>query len=139
MKNILVIVGSFLLIFSTSLQAQLKQKDIVSLKVKSISELETDLTSRKSTTIEESMIKYDKTGNEIEIIERDNSGIIILHESYEYDKDGNKTVEIQYKPDGNIKKRHVYTYVGQLRTERKTYDKKGNQIALKKYIYTFHE
>jgi len=135
-KNILLAI--FILSASSSF-AQLSKKEVIEHKVKSVAEWETDLRSRKSKPIQESYTKYDAKGRVLELIERDNEGLIKLHESYEYDANGNKTLEIQYQPDGSIKRKHVYKYVNGLRTERLSYDKRGNLITEKKYIYEFQE
>ena len=119
--------------------AQISKKQAIEHNIKSVAEWETNLKSRKSKPIQESFTKYDKKGHLLEIIERDNNGIITLHETYEYNDVGKKITEIQYEPTGSVKKRHVYKYVNGLRTERLTYDKRNNLIAKKKYIYEFQD
>jgi len=117
----------------------LTRKEANQAAVKSISEYETSTLERKAKPVLESFTRYDEAGNLLEIIERDNSGTVILHESYEFNADGQKTSEIQYEPDGKIKKKHVYKYVNGLRAERLTYDKNGTLITQKKYVYEFHQ
>ncbi len=95
--------------------------------------------SKRNKPIQESFTRYDLQGNTLETIERDNDGLITLHESYEYDAAGNKTVETQFDTDGSIKKKHVYSYFNGLRSKRMTYDRKGNLIGEKKYIYEFQD
>jgi len=135
-KVLLILLVSFV---SLSLSAQISKKEAVANKVQSIEELETDLRVRKPKPIQESLTKYDVNGNLLEIIERDNVGEITLHEKYEYDSKGNKIIEIQYNDSGVVKKKHVYTYEGDLRVLRKTYNSDGKLITEKKYIYKFFE
>jgi len=116
----------------------LTKKEAAQANVKSVSEWETNVTDKKAKPMLETKCTYDKAGNLLEIIEYDNSGFVTLHESYEYNAEGLKTVEIQYEPNGSVKKKHVYKYTGNLRTERMTYDKKGTLIGQKKYEYEFH-
>jgi len=118
---------------------QLSKKEIRSRKILSVTESETDLRVRNPKAVQESYKKYNRQGEIIEIIERDNKGIITLHESYDYDTDGHKTVEIQYLPNGKIKKRHIYKYENGLRTERLTYDARNRLIGRKKYIYEYNK
>jgi len=130
---------ALLLIAGTSSFAQLSKKEALAHNVKSMAEWETNLKTRKSKPIEESFTKYDINGHLIEIIERDNEGIVTLHEAYKYNSEGKKVEEVQYEPKGTVKKKHVYRYVNGLRAERLTYDKRGKLIAQKKYIYEFQD
>ncbi len=107
--------------------------------IKSVSEFETSMLDRKAKPKLESFTRYDAAGNLLEIKELDNSGAVILHESYEFNGEGQKITEIQYEPDGKVKKKHVYKYVDGLRAERLTYDKNGTLITQKKYVYEFHQ
>ena len=122
-----------------SLSAQISKKEAVEKKIMSVEEWETDLETRKPKPIQESLTKYDPNGNLVEIIERDNVGEITLHEKYEFDAKGNKISEIRFNASGVIKKKHVYTYDGNLRVLRKTYNSEGKLIAEKKYIYKFFD
>lgn len=124
---------------SLSLSAQISKKEAVEKKIMSVEEWETDLETRKPKPVQESLTKYDPNGNLIEIIERDNIGEISLHEKYEFDTKGNKISEIQYNSSGVVKKKHVYTYDGDLRILRKTYNSEGKLIAEKKYIYKYFD
>lgn len=128
-----------ILLLALPVSAQLSKKEATENKVKSVSEWETDLRTRKPKAIQESFTKYDPEGNLIEILERDNAGEITLHEKYEYDLNGNKIVEIQLDIDGLVKKKHVYTYENHLRVARKTYNKDGDLIGEKKYIYEYYK
>jgi hypothetical protein len=122
------------------LQAQaLTKKEASQSRIKSVSEYETTAQNPRAKPLLETFTKYDATGNLLEIIERDNTGYVTLHESYEYGADGLKTVEIQYEPDGKVKKKHVYKYSNGLRSERLTYDRGGKLIATKKYEYEFYD
>lgn len=126
--------------FALSGQTQgVSKKEAVARKIKSVAEWETDLRERRPTDILETYVVYNKEGEVVEIQERDNSGEITLHEKYEYDADGNKITEYQYNANGTLNKKHVYTYVNELRTERLTYDAKDRLIGKKKYIYEFYE
>ena len=122
-----------------SLSAQISKKEAVEKKIMSVEEWETDLETRKPKPIQESLTKYDPNGKLVEIIERDNVGEITLHEKYEFDAKGNKISEIRFNASGVIKKKHVYTYDGNLRVLRKTYNSEGKLIAEKKYIYKFFD
>lgn len=119
--------------------AQVSKKEAQEKKIKSVAEWETNLRTRKPKPVQESFTKYDQTGNILEIIERNNSGDVTLHEKYTFNEQGNKTIEIQLNADGSIKKRHVYTYDNNLRTTRKTYNSDGELIAEKKYIYELYK
>jgi len=135
-----VIILLSLFAFTLGVQGQqLSKKEIRSLKILSVTGSETDLRERHPKTIQESYQKYNRQGKIVEIIERDNNGVITLHESYDYDTDGNKTVEIQYLPNGKIKKKHIYKYENGLRTERLTYDARNRLIGQKKYIYEYYK
>jgi antitoxin component YwqK of YwqJK toxin-antitoxin module len=138
MKNLLVMSLAFCLLpFGLSAQT-LTKKEAVKDGVKIVSEWETSVVNKKAKPMLESKCTYDKNGNLLEIIEYDNSGFVVLHESYDYNANDQKTVEIQYEPNGSVKKKHAYKYTGNLRTERMTYDKKGTLIGQKKYEYEFH-
>lgn len=119
--------------------SQISKKEAQENKILSVSEWETDLKTRKAKPVQESYTKFDLAGNVVEVMERNNLGELTLHEKYEYDAAGNKTVEIQLEPDGSIKKRHVYSYENNLRKDRKTYNAAGQLIAEKKYVYEFHK
>jgi YD repeat-containing protein len=138
MKRIIFIL-CLLPIFGLSSFAQLSQKEAANKKIKTVEEWETDLRVRKPKAIQESYSSYDLAGNLLEIIERDNTGVITLHEKYKYDKDGNKTEETQLNSEGEIKKRHVYEFQNGLRISRKTYNKDGQIIGEKKYVYKYHD
>jgi antitoxin component YwqK of YwqJK toxin-antitoxin module len=116
----------------------LTKKEASQGNIKTVSEFTTNVADKKAKPMLESKCTYDKNGNLLEIIEYSNSGFVTLHESYEYNADGLKTVEIQYEPNGSVKKKHIYKYTGNLRTERLTYDKKGTLIGQKKYEYELH-
>jgi len=138
--KLLLFTLAFLFTFALDNHAQsLSKKEIKELNVASITEWETDLRVRKPKAVQETFTRFNKEGDIIEIKEWDNTGLLILFEQYEYDPAGNKTVEIQYNADETVNKKHVYTYVGKLRTERKTYDAKGNLIGEKKYIYEYNQ
>ena len=49
------------------------------------------------------------------------------------------SVEIQYEPDGKIKKKNVFKYSDGLRSERQTFDKNGALISQRKYVYEFNK
>lgn len=139
MKNLLIL-STLLLAVTWSIEAQsVNKKEAKKKQIKSVSEWETDLRTRKAKDILESYVKYNQDGEVLEIIERNNDGEVTLHEKYEYDKDGNKITEFQYDSEGELKKKHVYKYVDGLRTERATFDYKGRQIGKKRYVYEFYE
>lgn len=129
----------FLATMTFTATAQLNRKEAAENKIKSVSEVETDLRSRKPRSVVETFTAYDAKGNLIEMIERNRLNEIIFHEKYEYDSDGNKIAESQYDPDGVLKKKHVYVFEKGLRVQRKTYNVKGDLIGDKKYIYEFHK
>lgn len=138
MKTILS-TSVLLLLLISGLQCQtLTKKEATKAGIKSVSVIESSVSDRKAKPIAESISRYDNEGNLLEVTERDNSGQVILHESYEYNADGLKTVEIQYETDGKIKKRHVYQYQDGLRSERLYYDKNGTLVSRKKYVYEYH-
>jgi uncharacterized protein RhaS with RHS repeats len=140
MKHLTLLIPVALLLNTLTVSAQQSEQDLIRQnKIKSVSELETDLRVRKAAPVEKKLAQYDAAGNLVEIIERDDSGLVLLHESYEYNELGQKTVEIQYEPNGNVRKKHVYKFVNNLRTERMTYDKNGKLIGQKKYVYEFHD
>lgn len=132
-------ITTLLILGSIGVSAQVSKKEALEHKIKSVSEWETDLRDRKPKPIQESFTRYDQMGNILEVVERNNEGVVTLHERYEYDKDGNKTVEYQLDEEGAVKKKHVYTYSNQLRISRKTYNGSDKLIAEKKYIYEFHK
>lgn len=123
----------------SSVFAQVSKKEALEKNIKSVSEWETNLRSRKSKPVQESYTEFNQAGKIIETIERNNSGEITLHEKYEYDEVGNKIQEIQLNSNGSINKKHVYIYDQNLRTARKTYGPSGKLIAEKMYIYKFHK
>jgi hypothetical protein len=138
MKRLMIIF--ILAMLPAVLPAQaLTRKEASQAKIKSVSEYETTAQNPRAKPLLESYTKYDAAGNLLEIIERDNTGYVTLHESYEYNPDGLKVIEIQYEPDGKIKKKHQYKYVNGLRSERLTYDRTGKLIATKKYEYEFFD
>jgi len=134
----LILLFSILLTCSSAF-AQISKKEALEKSIKSVSEWETNLRGRKSKPVQESYSEYDQAGRMLEIIERNNSGEVTLHEKYEFDEAGNKTTEIQFNPNGSVNKKHVYIYDQNLRTARKTYDPNGKLIAEKMYIYEFHK
>ena len=117
MRKLAIVALSFLLPLALHAQA-LTRKEASQSRIKSVSEYETTAQNPRAKPLLETYTKYDATGNLLEIIERDNTGYVTLHESYEYNAEGLKTVEIQYEPDGKIKKKHVYKYSNGLRSER---------------------
>lgn len=123
----------------SSVFAQMSKKEALEKNIKSVAEWETNLRSRKSKPVQESFIEFNQAGKITEIIERNNSGEITLHEKYEYNEVGNKILEIQLNSNGSINKKHVYIYDQNLRTARKTYGPSGKLIAEKMYIYKFHK
>lgn len=140
MRYLIFITTFLLLLLSIPVAAQQSEMDeIRQNKIKSISEVETDLRVRKAAPVQKKFSRYDTAGNLVEVFERDDAGLVLLHESYEYNERGQKTVEIQYEPNGQIRKKHVYKFINNLRTERLSYDKSGKLIGQKKYIYEFHD
>ena len=139
MKTRIPAILIFLLLPLFSFSQQFSKKEAKESSINTVSEWETDLRERRPRQVLEAKETYDKNGNLIEILEADNAGLITLHESYEYDSAGNKIIEIQYEPNGTIRKKHVYTYTNNLRIERNTFDRNGNKIGQKKYIYEFFE
>jgi hypothetical protein len=122
------------------LQGQtLSKKEASKANIKSVSVFHTNMPDRKVKPLLESASRYDEAGNLLEITERDDNGQVTLHESYEYNAEGLKIVEIQYEPDGKIKKKHVYKYLNNLRSERITYNKNGTVIAQDKYVYELQD
>jgi len=119
--------------------AQMSKKAVLEKNIKSVSEWETNLRSRKSKPVQESYTEYNQAGKMVEIIERNNSGEVTLHEKYEYNEAGNKILELQLNSNGSLSKKHVYIYENNLRTARKTYGPSGKLIAEKMYIYTFNK
>jgi len=138
MKKLTIIISLVLMPFLLNAQA-LTRKEASQSKIKSVSEYETSAQNPRAKPLLETYTKYDASGNLLEIIERDNTGYVTLHESYEFNAEGLKTVEIQYEPDGKIKKKHLYKYTNGLRSERLTYDRNGKLIATKKYEYEFYD
>jgi hypothetical protein len=118
---------------------ELSRKEASKAKVKSVSVFETNVSDKKAKPILESMNRYDESGNLLEILEKDKNGVVTLHESYEYNSEGQKSVEIQYEPDGKIKKKNVFKYSDGLRSERQTFDKNGALISQRKYVYEFNK
>ncbi len=137
MKQVVILLT--LVFIGSAAFGQLSKKEALENKIKSVAEWETDLRSKRNKPVQESFSRYDVNGKLIEIVERNNDGIITLHEKYTYNEAGNKATETQYEPDGKVNKKHVYTYVNGLRTARKTYDRKDKLIGEKKYIYEFHD
>ncbi len=139
MKSIILSALILFLIGSVSFAQTLSKKEIKELGLSSIAEYETDLRDRRAKEQLESFTRYNKDGEVIEIKEIDNTGLVILHEKYEYDSEGRKIVEERYNPDGTLNRKHVYSWKGKLRTERKTYDAKGKLIIEKRYVYEYHQ
>lgn len=137
--KIKLLASILLAIFALPSFAQMSQKEATEKKVKSVSEWETDLRDRKPKAILETYVKYDERGNILEIQERDGDGLIKLHEKYTYDLAGNKITEEQFDSDGELKKKHVYTFDNGLRVARKSYNKNGDLIGDKKYVYEFYK
>jgi YD repeat-containing protein len=138
MKNSIALMA-LVCLFPIGLGGQtLSKKEASKEGLKSVAVWQTNLSDGKTKPLLESLSRYDTDGNLIEITERDNSGMVTLHETYEYNEDGLKTVETHYGKDSKIQKKHVYKYSNGLRTERLTYDKTGTLISQYKYVYEFH-
>ncbi|MCK5820778.1 MAG: hypothetical protein KAH17_02785 [Bacteroidales bacterium] len=135
MKQLILLLS--IILSCSSAFAQVSKKEALEKKIKSVAEWETNVRGRKSKPVQESFTKYNEAGKTLEIIERNNSGEVTLHEKYEYDEAGNKTTEIQMNSHGAVVKKHVYSYENNLRTSRKTYGPNGKLIAEKMYIYEF--
>ncbi len=114
---------------------ELSKKEASKANVKSVSIYETNVSDKKAKPVLESLNRFDEAGNLLEILEKDKNGVVTLHESYAYNSDGQKSVEIQYEPDGKVKKKNVFKYSDGLRSERLTYDKNGKLISQRKYVY----
>ena len=138
MKKILCNIAVLVMI-TLPAAAQLSTKEARDKKIKSVSEWETDLRERKPEAILETYAVYDVNGNLLEIQEKDGEGLITLHEKYSYDASNNKLTEEQYDENGELRKKHVYTYKDGLKTSRKTYNSKGVLIGEKKYVYEYHK
>ncbi len=115
---------------NNALTAQNRYSDVKSME-EFEEEYEKDGTTRKFKTSES---KFDKDGNEIEVVEYEEGKFSEKHE-YTYDDKGNKITDIKTKADGK-KERIEYKYdENYRRTEKLEYSEKGRLKSRKTYIY----
>ncbi len=116
--------------FNNALSAQNRYSNVKSVE-EFEEEYEKDGTTKKFKTSES---KFDKDGNEIEVIEYEEGKFSEKHE-YTYDEKGNKITDFKTKADGK-KERIEYKYdENNLRTEKLEYSEKGRLKSRKTYIY----
>ncbi len=134
MKNLLLII--FGLLFSTALFSQSKQQ-IKSKKITSttIYEQRLDKGIDDKYVIEE--LKYDTEGRLVELKEISRKGEIKLWVKYTFDANGNQIEELTLDMRGEIEKREVTHYDGNLRVYKEYFDAKGRMYKKKTYAYTF--
>lgn len=130
---------TLLLLFSTilSISAQKKKKDIVSNKIKSITEINEDFEKNNGRSVKESFTAYDEYGNIVELIEYDDNGKEKKHIKYEYDDKDNCTKETYLNPKGQLEKTVVFKYDDGIKIEKTTYLPNGKIKVRKKYVYQF--
>src|SRR6188508_2931821 len=100
--KIVILTISFL--FCASAFAQSK-KNVKKNKVKSITVTKTFTRDGKEITLKDSYEKYDSDANLLEEITYNDSGQVTLHESFQYNKNGDVTEEIHYKDETKVKKK----------------------------------
>jgi hypothetical protein len=133
MKKILL-VPCFLLLMG-NLQAQKKS----TLKDEEISgkiEWQINIKNGVEVKMKEAEYKYDKDGNIVMEKTWDNTGKLKDYFEYTYDSEGNVLTQITYNEKKQVTKKEVYTYRGQLKTEKKTYGADGKLVSRKIYEYS---
>ena len=136
MKKLIILNICLLLAFSGFSQSAKKVKN---LGIKTRTEWAYVYNGNKEIAYKESFKKFDSEGNELELIEYNQEGIILLHKSFTYNKNDDITKEITYNPDGTVSQTDKYKYSGKLKKERETFDGNGKLVSRKKYIYEFKE
>ena len=111
---------TLLLLLSTvlSVSAQKKKKDIVSNKIKSITEINEDFEKNNGRAVKESFNAYDEFGNVVELIEYENNGKEKRHIKYEYDDKDNCTKETYLNSKGQLEKTIVFKYDDGIKIEK---------------------
>lgn len=154
---------TILLLISTFISPLFGQKkaEISSNKIKSLIVTQQKTEKGKAITQKDSETYYDTHGNIIEEKEY-KDGKIVMHMTYQYDKDNNKTKETELNSsgkvikvienkfqgenkiketelnsEGKVTKVSEYKYQGNFRTEKIVYD--GNGKLKSKKIYTYEK
>jgi len=87
----------------------------------------------------ETIEKYNKEGELIEIHEFNKKGETKKWEKYAYDKDGNVVEEIYLDEKGKITSIEKNIYRDSLRVEKQYYDPKGRLVKKKLYVYEYSQ
>ncbi|MFN8206141.1 MAG: hypothetical protein U0T82_01850 [Bacteroidales bacterium] len=133
MKRILLI--PCILLLSGNMQAQKKS----TLKDEEISgkiEWQVNIKNGVEVKMKEAEYKYDKDGNIVMEKTWDSEGKLKDYFEYTYDSEGNELSQTTYNDKKQVIKKEVYTYKGQLKTEKKTYGPNGNLVSRKIYEYS---
>ena len=82
--------------------------------------------------------RYDKEDNKTEDLEYDGNGKVITKTQYSYNSNGDKILEVLLDASGKLTKKIVYIYNAKgLRVEKKEYDGTNTLISDRKYTYEF--
>ncbi len=85
----------------------------------------------------ETIEKYDKNGDLVELKEYDKEGAVKKWEKYVFDDDGNLVEEVFLDDKGRITRTEKNIYKEGLRVEKHFYNNKGNLYKRKVYEYEY--
>ena len=87
----------------------------------------------------ETIEKYDKNGDLVELMEYNKEGEVKKWEKYAFDDDGNLVEEVFLDGKGRITRTEKNIYSDGLRVEKQFYNSKGNLYKRKVYEYEYRQ
>ena len=133
--------GITLLVFVLSCSALVAQgrKDVTSNKVKSQTVEEYFLSEGRKEPVIEQVQVYDTAGNVVELKEYNSEGVLKNWQRFEYDANGDVTMEESLDVKGKVIERTEMDYKNGLITEKRYFDRKLRLVKKKVYVYEYRD
>jgi hypothetical protein len=137
--NFRILPGVFLLVAAGTLASGQSKKTIRKKQIVSVTVNEYFLEDGMDKPVVESIEKYNKEGELVELQEFNKKGEVKKWEKYFYDADGNMVEQLFLDGKGRTSRTEKTIYRDSLRVERQFFDEKGRLYKKKKYLYEYRE
>jgi len=134
-----IMAGVILLVAFGTLASGQSKKTIRKKKIVSVTVNEYFLKEGMDKPAVESIEKYNREGEIVELQEFNKKGEVKKWEKYFYDKDGNLVEQLFLDGKGRTTRTEKNVYRDSLRVEKHFFDEKGRLYKKKEYLYEYRE